>query len=512
MNEKSRSVNSMLNSIIGVVVQGSGVVLSFITRLFFVHYLGEEYLGVNGLFSNILTVLALAELGVGNAISFSLYKPVAEKDESLISAYINFYKHAYRYIGLAITVIGILLIPLLPFLIKERLNIPNITLIYIIFLANTSCSYLFAYRRAIYIADQRERVLSEYRLIITIFKALIQCVILVFTRNFYLYLLAQILCTLSDNIIVQYKSNKHYPFLRQNKNQKLSKDRISKLITDIKSLMIYKIGSTVLDGTDNIILSAFVGVVWVGKLSNYTLIISSINMITSQIINSVTASVGNFIATEDSKRYETLLIRITFASYVIYSFCTVCLFSLMTPFVSLFFGSNYILDKWIVLVISINFYIFGMMGPIWMFRTTMGLFVHGKYRPLISAIMNIVISIFLANKIGLIGVLLGTTITRILTNVIYDPYIVYKYGIRKSPWKYYFYLTKCFIIMILTIIFTSLGAKYFLSFFSIVGFMQIIIILLLCVLVFTLFNFLLFYKTDEYSYFISKFFKLNKST
>ena len=437
MNEKSRTTNSIRNSIIGAISQGCGIILNFVTRLFFVKYLNAEYLGVNGLFSNILTVLSLAELGVGTAIIYSLYKPVAEKEEKKIAALLNFYKTAYLIIGLFITVIGIALTPFLNLIIKDTPDIPELSVIYLLFLANTSCSYFFAYRRSIFSADQREYILSTYKLLFTILKAVGQCMVLILSKNFMLYLSIQIICTIAENLLVYYKSNKYYPFLKKYKKVKLSKKSITKIAIDIKSLMIYKIGSTALDGTDNIILSAFVGVVWVGKLSNYTLIVTSINMLATQVVSALTASIGNFIATEKKSRYEDLLFKVLFASFIIFGFSFVCLNCLLTPFVELVFGIQYCLGFAEVFVVSLNFYIFGMMNCVWTFRTTMGLFEHGKYRPIVSAIINIIVSIALAKEIGLLGVLVGTTITRVVTNVWFDPYVVYKYGIEEKPWKYY---------------------------------------------------------------------------
>lgn len=459
MNDESRTVNSVRNSIAGVLVQGSSVILSFATRVVFVKCLNEEYLGVNGLFSNILTVLSLAELGVGTAIIYSLYKPVADKDEVQISALLNFYRKAYLIIGCLITVLGLLITPFISIFVKEVPDIPNLIAIYLMFLGNTTCSYFFAYKRSIFTADQREHLLSKYKLCFTVMKALGQCTILVATHNFILYLAVQIVCSLGENLLVCCMANKYYPFLKKYKFAKLQKEKVSKIVTNVKALMIYKVGSTALDGTDNIILSIFVGVVWVGKLSNYTLIVNAINMIAAQVINAITASVGNFIAKEDSSRYEDLLYRITFISFLIYGFSFVCLTCLMTPFIQLTFGEPYVLSFPVVLILALNFYIFGMMGSVWTFRTTMGLFVYGKYRPLISAVINIIVSIVLAQFIGLLGVLLGTTITRVVTNVWYDPYIVYKYGIKKSPLIYYAKWVRYLMVSLTTVVIIEVTFK-----------------------------------------------------
>ena len=494
MNNKSRTTNSIINSIIGVVSQGSSIILNFVTRLVFVKCLNEEYLGVNGLFSNILTVLSLAELGVGTAIIYSLYKPVADKDELKISALLNYYRKAYQIIGIIITVLGLLLTPFLNVIIKDQPDIQSLQFIYVLFLSNKASSYLFAYRRAIFSADQRESVLLKCRLAFSIIRAILQCVILLTTKNFILFLIIQILCTIGENALVYYYSDRYYPFIKLNKRIKLDKRDLLKIKNDIKSLMIYKIGSTVLDGTDNIILSAFVGVVWVGKLSNYTLISGAVSMLATQIITSITGSVGNFIATEKKTRYEELLLKILYLSFIIYGFSFVCLNCLSTPFVELVFGNNYKLDTNIVFVLSLNFYIFGMMNSIWTFRTTMGLFKYGKYRPLVSAVINVVVSILLAKKIGMIGVLIGTTITRVITNVWYDPYIVYKYGLKLSSKKYYFRWMEYLLLSIISIFICEFLFKYIMF----TGILSFVLKCFVCVFSFVISTFIFTSKQKEF--------------
>lgn len=450
MNSESRVKNSAKNSMIGVFVQVASILLNFGGRVIFLKVLNELYLGINGLFSNILTLLSLAELGVGTAIAYNLYKPIAENDILAISKLMNFYKKAYTLIGCVITVLGIILIPFLKFIINTDVVIDHLSIYYVMFLLNTSCSYFFAYKKTIFLADQKEYVISKVRLIFSILKVVLQSLVLILTKSFLLYCVIMILCTIFENIYISIIANKQYPFLNSLHTEYLDKNDIKKIFSDIKALMIYKIGSTVLDGTDNVILSAFIGLNWVGLLSNYTLIINSINMVISQIISAVTASVGNFIAKEDKEKYGVLLDNLTFFTYMIYSIVFVGLLCLLNPFIEIVFGPQYLLNVDVVVVLSINFYIFGMLNPIWIFRTTMGLFVYGKYRPIVSAILNVIISILLVKLIGPVGVLVGTTITRLITNVWYDPYVVHRYGLNSKPNNYYvkwlFYMVVSLII------------------------------------------------------------------
>lgn len=437
MNEKSRISNVLLNSVTGALTQASKILLSFLVRIIFIQYLSKEYLGISGLFSNILTILSLAELGVGGAIEYSLYKPVAERDYRTIAALIALYRKTYLVIGCVICGVGLLLIPLLPFLIRDVDAIRDIPLIYTLYLLNTFISYFSAHKRSIFVADQRERVLSRYKLVFIFLMSCAQCAILVLTHNFLLYLSVQLLCTIGENLYVSIRADREYPFLKEYRDTRLPSGEVREIVQNVKSLMIYKVGSTALDGSDNIILSAFEGLAWVGRLSNYTLILSSVNTLVTQFMTAMTASVGNFVAKESASHREGLLRKATFYAFCLFGASSVCLFCLSSPFVLLMFGEDYILDTNAVLVLVLNYYIFGMMNPVWTFRATMGLFAYGKYRPLVSAVINIVVSILLAQLIGPVGVLLGTTITRVSTNLWYDPYIVYKHGLRTSPLPFY---------------------------------------------------------------------------
>ena len=437
MNEKSRTSNVLLNSVVGVLVQVGKILMSFLVRIIFIQYLSKEYLGISGLFSNILTILSLAELGVGGAIEYSLYKPVAERDYRTIAALIALYRKTYLVIGCVICGVGLLLIPLLPLLIRDADAIRDVPLIYTLYLLNTFISYFSAHKRSIFVADQRERVLSRYKLFFVFLMSAGQCAILVLTHNFLLYLTVQLLCTIGENLYVSIRADREYPFLKEHRDARLPASEIRPIVQNVKSLMIYKVGSTALDGSDNIILSAFEGLDWLGKLSNYTLIVSSINTLMVQLMTTLCASVGNYIARESSEQHEGLLRKTSMYAFCLFGASSVCLVCLSSPFIRLVFGEDYVLSAEAVLVLVLNYYIYGMMNPVWTFRNTMGLFAHGKYRPLVSAVINIVVSIVLAKLIGPVGVLLGTTITRISTNLWYDPYIVYKHGLRTSPLPFY---------------------------------------------------------------------------
>lgn len=499
MNKQGRVENSIKNSSLGIIAQVANILLGLLVRTFFIANLSKEYLGANGLFTNVLTMLSLAEMGVGSAIVYNMYKPIANNDYKQIAKLMNLYKKAYSIIGCIVAFIGICLIPALPYIIKEESGIKDITLIYILYLANTVSSYFFAYKRSIFSADQRERVIQLFRLLGHILRSALQIAVLVIFKNFILYLVVQIILTIIENIAISIYADKNYHFLKEYRKELLTKEERKPIFDNIKALFIYKIGSTALDGTDNIIISSFVSVVSVGLLSNYTLITSSLQSMLGQVTHALTGSVGNFIAKEKGERHEELLNKITFLNFVLYGLVFVESMAVINPFISLWAGGDYVLDFNVVFIHCLNVYIFGMMNSVWTFRTTMGLFVYGKWRPLISAVINLVVSIWWATEFGLIGVLLGTTFTRVLTNVWYDPLIVYKHGLKKKPYAYYVKWLLYLLVVVLDIFIINAISRVVVF----TGIVAIIVYGIMAIAVFAVSVIILFGKTIEFKYFLN---------
>lgn len=499
MGQQGRVANSTKNLIYGFLSQFIVLVLNFIVRIVFVRCLGETYLGVNGLFSNILSVLSLAEMGFGTAVTYSLYKPLAEHDQTKINSLMRFYSKVYKGVGLFVGIAGLSILPFLKILIKDTNGIQNLHIIYILFLADSVGSYFFAYRKTLLNADQKAYICSRYRFVFIFFRGLFQCILLIVFRQFLLYLLTQIVFTFGENLYISKKTAKMYPYLNERDAEKLDEQSVKRIKKDVSALMLSKISSVALHGTDNIIISSFVGINNVGILSNYTLISGSLTMVLSQVSSAIIGSLGNFIASEGKTKHMEMFKKIDFMYFAMYGFCFVCMFSLYNPFISIFFGKEYVFETAIVLVFCLNYLIEGMLQSFWNFRTTMGLFVQGKYRPVFAAIINIVMSIFLANKLGVFGVLAGTTISRLFVNAWYDPYIIYKYGLRCSPLKYYLsYVFKICLLGVLVVIITGFKRCFFPSEYTIGSFFVLCAITVVIAVVGIA---LPYCRTEEFKYF-----------
>ena len=450
MSIKSRVNNSIKNMTNGLFSQLISVILNFVVRTVFIEYLSEEYLGINGLFTNILTMLSLAELGFGTAMVYSMYKPLAENNVEKLKSLMKLYKKVYLWIGIVIAICGISIIPFMDYLIKDKPHVDNLRLIYLMFLVNSVFSYFYAYKRSILSADQKEYIISQYRYIFIVIRSVFQIGILIILNDFIIYLVIQIVMTLLENIFLSQKVDRLYPFLKEKNIEKLPTGEIKKIKEDVKALMISKFGNVMLNGTDNIIISRFIGVAAVGVLSNYTLITGAIVMVLSQISSAITGSIGNYVAKENKDSQYKLFKRVDFCIFWIYGFSTICLITLLNPFVELWIGKEYVLEEITIIILSVNFLINGIVSLLWTFRSTMGLFIQGKYRPIIVAGLNIIVSIILAKKLGIVGVLLGTTISRTLVNLWYDPYVIFKNGFNRSVGAYYLsYVFRSFLIAII---------------------------------------------------------------
>lgn len=443
-----RIKSSIQNIVTGLFGQVVLLVTGFVSRTVFIHVLGATYLGVSGLFSNILTVLSLAELGIGQAIIYSLYKPIADHNEEKICSLMALYAKVYRILFCVVLVLGLSILPFLQYIIKDIDTIPHIRVIYVMYIINSASSYLFAYKGAFVTACQKNYIINTIGFVANILTVAAQIAALLLFGNYLVYLGVQIGMGILQNVFVYVYTNKLFPFLKEKNPRPLDAEEKEKIRKNVGALLLYKIGTIALNSTDNIIISAFIGIVTVGKYSNYLLLSTSVNAFLSTIFSNLTASIGNLNAQDDEKRKYFLFKTIHLATFWLYALCSVCLYVCMTPFIQLWLGDDYVLSNGISLIISVNVYIAGMLYAPFNYRQTMGLFVQGKLRPIISAILNIVLSIVFVQWWGLAGVLWGTAAARLTTNVWFDPYLVYKHGLHVSPWKYMVdYLAKAVVLV-----------------------------------------------------------------
>lgn len=434
----SRISNSLKNMAFGVGSQMLSILMGFFTRWMFIALLGKEYLGVSGLFTNVLSLLSLANLGFDTAIIYSLYKPLAEGDIVAVKGYMSVYKRVYRAVGVAVFVLGCILMPFLPHLINGTVTIPeNIYIIYFLFLLQSASSYFFSYKQSLLTASQQSRINSLYHSIFMVLRNLSEMIVLFFFHAYIPTLLCIIIFQLAENVWIAKVTDKKFPFLTDSSVGKISSEQKNALKENVRSLFLYKISGTIISSTDNILISKFQGLASVGLYSNYVYIVDVIRTFLSYIFYSMTASIGNYNATESKEANEKMYYNIFFASFWLYGFTGICLGVLLNPFISLWIGEDYLLPNWTVFIIVVNYYTAGVQYASTTYREVTGLFKVGKYRPLIAAAINVAVSILLAYPLGISGILLGTIISRLCVYFWYDPYIIHKTMFVRNL-KYYF--------------------------------------------------------------------------
>lgn len=491
----SRTEKVAKNIIISTICQLLTFALTFINRTVFIKVLGIEYLGINGLFTNVLTLLSFAELGIGGAITFHLYKPLAEDKKEELKTLLKLYANIYKMIGIFVITIGIILIPILPNIIGEAPNIKeNINIIYLLFLLNSAISYFFVYKSTIISADQKEYIVALNRQIITIIFTIIQLITLYFTHNYMVYLVFQIFLTVVINLSISRKANKMYPYIKDMKDIKQDKNKLKVIFKDAKALFMYKGASVVLDGTDNIIISTMLGVQFVGYAANYTMIVNAVTTIFKQIINSFTASIGNLNTTEDAQHSKEVFYKLFFICFWIYSLGSIMLLTLTNNFIEIWLGKQYILEELVIVGLVFSFYIQGIQIIPYMYRTTLGLFVEGRYSPAMAAIVNIILSIILGKLYGIGGIFLATGIARFFTIGIVDVILIYK---KKFNDKIMEYFKKFSLYAIVFIVLYSI-INIICSYLIINSLFMLIIKAIVVFVIYNLLFIIIFRKTSSY--------------
>lgn len=495
-----RSLNSLKN--IGTSI-GTTIILAalgFFTRKIFVDSLGEEYLGLNGLLLNIIGMLSLVEGGIGTSIVYNLYKPLAEHNEPKIIALVQLYRRIYRYIALGVFLLSLCIYPFLDVLIKDGENLSYVSIVYFIFVFNNLIGYLMADKWSLINSDQKQYKLAGYNLAYQIGLNLVKIAILYYFKNYILFLAVEFFFTLGYNLLVIRKVNKLYPYV--NTKIKYSIDQATKqnIITNVKALFLYSIGGYLLHSTDNIIISAYVGIGIVGFYSNYTLIVGQLKSLTKPIFAGVKDSVGNLVASEGEDKQHTIFNVLYMINFCLVSFVVVLIYNTINPFISWWLGVEYLLPQYIVAIICINYFVDEIRSSIMTFKTVSGIFDADKYVVFLTAVINLIISLTLVHSLGLAGVLLGTSISMLLTASWNWPRLVYKYTFKRSPKIYYI---KYIIFAIVTLglcLFTTYINDLFFVCDGRYNFVAILMRGIICTLICFAIYLLMFVKTQSFKY------------
>ncbi|NME82445.1 polysaccharide biosynthesis protein [Clostridium sp. SM-530-WT-3G] len=454
MGKIERTKNATRNIMFGGILKIYQIIMPFIMRTAMLYLLGVQYLGLNSLFVSILQVLNLAELGVGSAMVYSIYKPIVDDDTKQICALMKLYKLYYRIIGLVIAIFGVILLPFIPRLISG--GVPSDINVYVLYLLNLGATvltyWLFAYKNCLLNAYQRDDITSKITLIMASIQYLFQILTLVL-RNYYLYLIVSLFIQALTNIVTAIIVSKMYP--NYNPTGELEKNEIKKINRRVRDLFTSKIGGVILNSSDTIVISAFLGLTMLAVYQNYFYILNSIIMFVSIIFNSCVAGIGNSIIVETKEKNFNDLKKFTFIIAWIAGFCTCCLLCLYQPFIKIWVGEQYELDFTAVICLCIYYFVYEINKLLNMYKDAAGIWHEDRFRPLIAALVNLGLNLILVNIIGIYGVMISTVLATILVEIPWLLYNLFTILFEKSYLRGYLkniclYTIVCFIGCLIT--------------------------------------------------------------
>jgi O-antigen/teichoic acid export membrane protein len=437
VSEISRTENALKNIRITMICQIAKIISGFASRTVFTWLLGIQYLGIQGLFFNILSLLSFVELGMGSAVVFNLYEPLQKGDKKKICQYLQFYKRLYRLIVIVIATIGISLIPFLDELVKAPDIKENITVIYLLFLTQTCLSYVMVYKKSLLIADQKTYLTVVYQQVATISVNILQIFVLYFYTNYYMFLFLGLGTQVIENYICVRKANALYPFIKDTITERLPLKDIKKFKRNVKGLFLNKIAGVTFDSTDNIFISIFVGISSVGILSNYLLIVSTINTFLNQVVGSIVATLGNLVLEHDKEHEFQTFKNIYFANTIIYGMLACVLTNALGFFVTkIWLDDEFYLPLYIIWLIVFEWCLKGLHYPVFMFRSAYGFFYQLKLVPFWAAIGNLIMDYYFVKLWGLAGIYLATIFARMTVRSA-DVYVLFNKGFQKNASTYY---------------------------------------------------------------------------
>ena len=435
----SRTGKSAINLLTGVLSQVVILVLNFAIRYLFIQKIGYEYLGINSLFTSILTVLSVADLGFGSALGIVLYSSLSKKNEEEIAGLMNFFKKVYLIVGLIVTAVGLAITPFVKYLVNTDHDIPNLSLYFLLFLLNTVSSYFISYRAILIRADQKNSVVNNVTTIVKIAKAVLEALVLIIIPRFlglmatyFFYLGVMVLATYAIGVITAIYAKKNYGYAFGNKT-KVSPEKKKELISTTKDLFIYRLCTAFSTPIDSIIISVFVGTLVLGIYSNYLLIFTTLMEFICIVSRNVISSVGNYVVERPIEEQKKLYFELQIVYFAIIIFCTINFVSLATPFISLVFKAESTLSVWTVFLMGATL-ISRCIGELAIiFRETTRIYKRTKYISLFYTALHIGLSLLFGYYMGLEGILLGNVIAYFVTNFWFELFALFKWYFKENP-------------------------------------------------------------------------------
>lgn len=492
--------NFIVNVIFGFANKFLVLFLQFILRTAIIKILGEQYIGLDGLFSSILQFLSLSELGFGTAIVQSMYEPIAKNDDNTVSNILGMYKRFLSVIGLIILIVGIVVTPIVPYLIKDA-EYPseiNIYLIYFLYLLNTSVSYgVLAYWGLLFSAHQRNDEITKVNMVINVLKYGIQIVLIVFCRNYYLFVMVFLVMTMMNNLWITIKAKKKFPQYFIGKSQVPCRNEI---IKKTKALIGQKLYSVSINSADTITVSFFLGLTFNAIYSNYYYIIQGIINLLDVILFSLMAGIGNRIITKTRQENYEDFVNITFLYNWLITVCTACLLSVFQPFMKVWAGEELLFEENTMILLVAYFYLWKMKDSLSLYKDAQGLWWQDRYRPYVCALLDIILNIILIKKWGINGVFIATIISDVVVSFPWVVNVTFKYYFRDNKLDYY----KDILIYMLEAIIVSCITYLVSRHVRCVTYVDVIFLAVLCLTISNMVMLLIHWKTKRFRNIVNK--------
>ena len=485
--KRSRTEFATLNTSIALAIQPFSVIIGFINRTVFIHFLGVTYLGLSSYLTSIVSILSLAELGIGEAMSYALYSPLVREEHGKINAFMILFKKLYRIIGISIFVFGGILSLFLPNLIKDYTINSELYWIFFLFIFNSGSSYFFAYKRTLLYVDQRNYVLNLLNFGLNTLRVFLQIAVIIFTQNFIFYLLIETILNIIGNVIMSYIVDRLYNYLFNKEITPINQEEKEKFIRNIKGNTLGSIGEKIVFQTDSILMAKFINLAAIGIYGNYTYVLGFVSMIVNTVMGSITSSIGNLIHSEDTtlEAKISFLKKYQFIAFSLIYFASIGYLLFVHPFITIWLGENLSFNQWTEIIIVINFFLTAYRQPNLVLISVHGLSYEQNKKVIVEILLNILLSLYflMVLDLGVAGILLGTIGSTLLTCTWYEPYSVFKYGLKTSSKEYFRTMIQHFILAGLSILLFSLLDYYFLIQLDFIYSLVIKIILYLIVLV-----------------------------
>ncbi|MFB9325061.1 lipopolysaccharide biosynthesis protein [Paenibacillus aurantiacus] len=431
-----RVKSSLLNISAGLGNQLIITALSFLSRSVFIGTLGIEYLGVNGLFTSMLAMLSLAEAGIGSSIIYSLYKPVADRDEERILRLMRLYRTAYRAIAFVVLGLGLALIPFLH-LVVGKTDVEHLYVIYGVFLMNTVLPYFFQYKQSFLNVSQKGYIVTGVYSVSQIVSTALKIAILTYTGNYILFLVADCVITLLTSVLLAILVERQYPFLKKGPQGALDAETKAGIIKNVKAIVLQNIGMYIVLSSDSIIISAFVSLTAVGLYANYKMLIEISRTFLNQIFNNLYHSIGNLVAEANGEKVYRIYKVTMLMGFWLYSLLAIAMLLLIEPFLNAWLGQGFLLEAGVLPVLMLLFMERGMRNSIATVKTTAGIFHQDRFAPIIQGGISLAASLALVKILGIAGVFLGSLIGAVAVPFWLTPALVYRHVFQRPARDYF---------------------------------------------------------------------------